>query len=77
VIPGCAARFELCKIHHVHWWRHGGRTDLCNLLPICVKHHTLVHKHGWQLQLAADRTLTITHPDGTTMTTGPPRRRAA
>ncbi len=76
-IPGCAARFDLCKIHHVKWWRRYGRTDLCNLLPICVKHHTLVHSGGWDLHLADDRTLTITHPDGTTMTTGPPKRNAA
>lgn len=76
-IPGCAARFDLCKLHHVHWWRHGGRTDLNNLLPICVKHHTLVHHGGWDLHLAPDRTLTITHPDRTSMTTGPPRRCAA
>ena len=76
-IPGCATRFDWCKIHHVHWWRHGGRSNLCNLLPICVKHHTLVHHGGWQLHLADDRTLTVTLPDGTTMTTGPPRRRAA
>ena len=76
-IPGCAARFDNCKIHHVHWWRHGGHTDLGNLLPICVKHHTLVHHSNWQLHLAPDRTLTITHPDHTTMTTGPPKRHAA
>ncbi len=76
-IPGCTARFDLCKIHHIHWWRHLGRTDLCNLLPICVKHHTLVHTGGWQLHLADNRTLTITLPDATTMTTGPPRRKAA
>ncbi len=76
-IPGCATRFDLCKIHHVHWWRHRGRTDLYNLLPICVKHHTLVHHGGWQLHLADDRTLTVTLPDATTMTTGPPKRRAA
>ena len=76
-IPGCATRFDNCKIHHVDWWRHGGLTDLCNLLPICVRHHTLVHTGGWQLHLAPDRTLTVTHPDRTTMTTGPPRRRAA
>ncbi len=76
-IPGCTARFDLCKIHHVHWWRHLGRTDLNNLLPICVKHHTLVHHGGWTIHLADDRTLTITLPDQTTMTTGPPKRRAA
>ena len=76
-IPGCATRFDNCKVHHVKWWRNGGDTDLCNLLPICVKHHTLVHNGGWQLQLADDRTLTVTLPDSTTMTNGPPRRRAA
>ncbi|MEQ1874197.1 MAG: HNH endonuclease signature motif containing protein [Ilumatobacteraceae bacterium] len=76
-IPDCAARFDLCKIHHVHWWRHGGLTDLSNLLPLCVRHHTAVHHGGWHLALADDRMLTITQPDETTMTTGPPRRRAA
>ena len=43
--------------------------------PLCVRHHHAVHDHGWHLVLAADRTLTITYPDGTTETTGPPRRR--
>ena len=76
-IPGCATRFDHCKIHHVKWWRDGGPTDLHNLIPICVRHHTLVHTGGWNLHLATDRTLTVTLPDTTTMTTGPPKRRAA
>ena len=76
-IPGCAARFDICKIHHVHWWRHDGPTNLDNLLPICVRHHAALHHNGWELHLAPDRTLTITYPDHTTMTTGPPKRRAA
>ena len=76
-IPGCAARFDICKIHHVKWWRHGGRTDLNNLLPICVRHHNAVHQGRCELDLGSDRRLTITYPDHTTMTTGPPQRRAA
>ncbi len=76
-IPGCATRFDHCKIHHVKWWRNGGLTDLDNLLPICVRHHTLVHTGGWNLHLAPDRTLTVSLPDRTTMTTGPPKRSAA
>jgi hypothetical protein len=76
-IPGCAARFDACTIHHVIWWRNLGLTDLCNLLPVCSKHHHLVHHGGWTLHLAADRTLTVTLSDGTVMTTGPPRRAAA
>jgi hypothetical protein len=73
-IPGCDTRYELCKLHHVIWWEHGGRTDLDNLLPLCVRHHHAVHDQAWQLKLTPDRQLTITYPDGTTHTTGPPRR---
>ncbi len=76
-VPGCARDFNQCVIHHIRWWRHGGRTDLVNLLPLCIRHHHDVHDSGWHLHLASDRTLTITLPDGTTMTTGPPRTRAA
>jgi len=76
-IPGCETRFERCKIHHVHWWRHGGRTDLENLLPMCVHHHTKVHNHGWVVTLGQGRTLTLRLPDGTIHNTGPPGRRAA
>lgn len=76
-IPECRHRFDLCKLHHIHWWRDGGHTDLHNLLPLCSRHHTAVHQSGWGLHLADDRTLTITLPDQTTMITGPPQRRAA
>ena len=31
-IPGCGVRYDRCKLHHVIWWRHGGRTDLANLV---------------------------------------------
>ncbi len=73
-IPGCSVRFDRTKIHHVWWWEQGGPTDLDNLLPICSRHHTAVHDRGWKLKLLPDRTLEITLPDGTTMTTGPPSR---
>lgn len=76
-MPGCAARFDLCSIHHVTWFRNGGPTDLGNLVPLCSKHHHAVHDDGWELRLGADRSLTITLPDGRTMSTGPPTRRAA
>jgi hypothetical protein len=76
-VPGCASRFDNCTVHHVEWWRNGGPTDLANLLPICSKHHHLVHEGGWQLHLGHDRALTVTMNDGTIMTTGPPNRAAA
>ena len=76
-IPGCSVRFDRCKIHHVVWWRHGGRTDLDNLLPVCTQHHTKIHDGGWEVRLGPGRELEIRFPDGTVRNTGPPRRRAA
>lgn len=76
-IPGCAVRYDRCKLHHVLWWRHGGRTDLDNLLPLCAHHHSKVHDAGWDVTLGPDRQLTIRFPDGTVHNTGPPTRTAA
>ncbi len=76
-IPGCNVHFDRCKIHHVEWWRHGGRTDLANLIPICARHHSSVHDGGWVIELGSGRELTLRLPDGTIRNTGPPRRTAA
>ena len=73
-VPDCEVPFRYCKIHHVVWWRHGGRTDLDNLLPVCVGHHTELHRDEWDVKLQPDRTLTIVMPSGAVMTCGPPRR---
>ena len=76
-IPGCSVRYDNCAAHHITWWRHGGLTNLDNLLPLCSRHHSQVHDQGWQLSMTADRQLTVTLPDGTRLSTGPPKRTAA
>ncbi|MDW3215007.1 MAG: HNH endonuclease signature motif containing protein [Ilumatobacteraceae bacterium] len=76
-IPGCSVRYDRCKLHHVVWWRHGGRTDLLNLLPVCTHHHSKIHDAGWIVELGANRELTVRFPDGTIRNTGPPSRQAA
>jgi hypothetical protein len=76
-IPGCCVRYSRTKLHHVIYYEHGGPTDLDNLLPVCQHHHDTIHNDGWHLRLTPNRTLTITLPDATVMTTGPPRRNAA
>jgi hypothetical protein len=76
-IPGCSVAFDRCKIHHVIWWRNGGRTDLANLLPCCAHHHSKIHDAGWVITLGPNRELTITFLDGTIHNTGPPKRTAA
>ena len=76
-VPGCSVAYDRCELHHVIWWRHGGRTDLDNLIPICTRHHGKVHHDGWIIALGPNRELTLTLPDGTVHSTGPPHRRTA
>ena len=73
----CETPFDLCQVHHVDWFTLGGRTDIQDLLPLCSKHHHLVHEGGWVLHLAPDRTLTITKPGHNISTHPPPNAWAA
>jgi hypothetical protein len=66
---GCDTPFLRCEIHHIEPWEIGGNTDLINLLPLCSRHHHVVHELGWRLSLSPDRTLTITQPDGSVFAT--------
>jgi hypothetical protein len=76
-VPGCSVAFDRCKVHHVVWWRHGGCTDLDNLLPVCSRHHANIHHDGWVVELGPNRQLTLRFPDGAVRNTGPPTIRAA
>ena len=65
--PGCTAPVHWCDVHHVHYWEHGGPTDIDNGLLLCRRHHRMLHtKAGWELKLLPDGTAELTHPDGTT-----------
>jgi hypothetical protein len=68
--PGCGAR-RFTEAHHVVWWRHGGRTDLDNLLLICSFHHRLVHEHGWSVKRDPDGTVEWFLPGGAHYRAGP------
>jgi hypothetical protein len=69
--PDCTVPFSQTKAHHIRWWRRDrGPTDIDNLLPLCEKHHHLVHEGGWSLSMTPDRVATWTRPDGTIHWTG-------
>ena len=76
-IPGCTIGYDHCKLHHIIWWRHGGTTDLDNLIPVCSRHHTKIHHDAWTIELGPHRELTLRLPDGTIHNTGPPHRHTA
>ena len=55
----CQTRINWCQPHHIRYWRHGGKTDLNNLVPLCSEHHHLVHEGGWKIALLPDRRMKI------------------
>jgi len=50
---GC--RFPSCENtkgvegHHIRFWRHGGKTDLDNLISLCKRHHHVIHDDEWEI----------------------------
>lgn len=73
--PECEVPFRRCRIHHVIFWDDLGPTDLDNLLPLCERHHHMVHEGGWRLTMTPDRVITLTSPSGVLTFTGDTRDR--
>jgi hypothetical protein len=74
--PGCGAR-RFAEAHHIVWWRHGGRTELGNLVLICSFHHRLVHELGWRIRRKPGGEVGWFRPDGTPHRAGPSLERDA
>jgi Domain of unknown function (DUF222)/HNH endonuclease len=53
--PGCTRPPAWSIAHHIQHWIDGGPTDLDNLVLLCTWHHTVVHHHGWSIELGPDR----------------------
>ncbi|MCE2532212.1 MAG: DUF222 domain-containing protein [Acidimicrobiia bacterium] len=60
---GCGAHHQICEVHHLKHWAHGGETTLENTCLLCWRcHHVRVHQNGEEI---------TRHPDGR-LTLGPP-----
>jgi Domain of unknown function (DUF222)/HNH endonuclease len=68
--PGCT-NVTFTNVHHIVPWKPGGRTDLDNLVLVCVHHHHVVHSKGWKMTGDANEKLTFTAPKGRVMTSRP------
>ena len=72
---GCGTKIQHCQLHHIQYWRNGGKTNMNNLVPLCSHHHHKVHEGGWSLKLKPDRSLVHIKPDKTVWKqTKPPNR---
>jgi len=74
MVPDCDATFDRCDILHLQSWESGGSTDLANLGPLCSACHHHVHDRAWQIELDADRKVTVTRSDGTVVMGRPDRQ---
>ncbi len=71
--PGCNRKKAWTDAHHITWWRRHGETKLDNLLLLCQRHHHMVHKHDWHINLDADTgRATFTLPNGRILISEPP-----
>jgi hypothetical protein len=76
-LPGCTVPFDKTEIHHIDWFGpDNGKTDIDDLAPICHTDHRRIHERRVAVSIDRQRNMTLTYPDGTTMTTGPPKRGA-
>jgi hypothetical protein len=52
------------KAHHLDPWKPGGCTDIDVLLPLCERHHHVVHEGRWRIERLGDAYVFVA-PDGT------------
>lgn len=51
---GCGIRPQACDAHHIQPWDNNGPTDIDNLVLLCPRCHTKVHKHGHSVERDAE-----------------------
>jgi hypothetical protein len=64
VFPGCRRPAIQCDLDHTIAYERGGRTCLCNLAPLCRRHHEAKQAPGWRLEQSTPGKLTWTTPSG-------------
>ena len=50
----CHAPVSFCDVHHILSWQFAGKTDLDNLVMLCVSCHHSVHFGGWRIEVDDD-----------------------
>jgi hypothetical protein len=62
--PGCRRPAARCDVDHTVPYHLGGRTCLCNLAPLCRRHHRVKQARGWALEQVSPGVLTWSTPAG-------------
>ena len=71
---GCGAHHNICQVHHIRHWKHGGQTTLNNTCLLCWRcHQVRVHQHGEEVTRRPDGRLTLGPPTNTPSAEPPSR----
>ncbi len=71
-MTGCG-RHTLTDVHHMKPVEEGGRTELSNLITMCVPHHSRVHELGWRMEGDAQAEVRFISPHGQILRSTPVR----
>ena len=69
--PGCRRPAARCDADHTVAYHRGGRTCLCNLAPLCRRHHAAKQASGWYLEQASPGVMAWTTPASRRYVVGP------
>ncbi|HMJ77336.1 MAG TPA: DUF222 domain-containing protein, partial [Iamia sp.] len=70
--PGCDRPAHTTDGHHIQHWIDHGQTAPDNLVLLCRRHHQVIHRPGWTIELRPDATVVVVGPDGRRRTSHPP-----
>ena len=60
---GCGASEQICQVHHIKHWNHGGETSYHNTCLLCWRCHQIrVHQHGEEITRHPNGTYTLAPP---------------
>ena len=48
---GCDRTASWTEAHHIRHWIDGGLTELQNIVPLCFRHHVMVHEGGYTIEV--------------------------
>jgi hypothetical protein len=61
--PGCHSR-RFLHLHHIEHWSNGGETSVDNLMPLCTRHHPLVHEGRFRIEKDFQDNWIFIRPEG-------------
>ncbi len=71
---GCGAHHNICQVHHIRHWQHGGETTLENTCLVCWRcHHVRIHQNGEEVTRHPAGHLTLAPPTDTPAADRPSR----